>query len=233
MAENKDLTTPEAVNAPEELEEVDGSDILDDELENEGLRPKQSFLKDVFDFLEMLILAACAILLVFTFVARISVVEGPSMNRTLEDGDRLIVSNLFYTPAQGDIVVFQDLDSGRESAIVKRIIATGGQTVVLNYGTVDGVYCVTVTVDGVVLDESAYRYYDPKIDDGRKYRYRGTTTYRVPEDCIFVMGDNTYNSEDSRGDFGYVKKDKILGRVIFRLMGDDFSDFFTKFNVVK
>ncbi len=233
MTENDKLAPAESIPNSPQPEELDGSSTLDDELQNESLRTNQSFLKDVFDFLEMLILAACAILLVFTFVARISVVEGPSMNQTLENGDRLIVSNLFYSPAPGDIVVFQDLDSGRESAIVKRIIATGGQTVVLDYGTINGIYCVTVTVDGVVLDESAYRYYDPKIDDGRKYRYGGTTTYVVPEDSIFVMGDNTYNSEDSRGAFGYVKKDKILGRVVFRLMGDDFSDFFTKFSVVK
>ena len=233
MTENQKLAAVEETPVSLQPEEVDGSNILDDELQNESLPPSSNFLKDIFDFLEMLILAACAILLLFTFVARISVVEGPSMNRTLEDGDRLIVSNLFYTPAQGDIVVFQDLDSGRETAIVKRIIAMGGQTVVLDYKTVDGIYCVTVTVDGAVLDESAYRYYDPTIDSGRKYRYQGTATYVVPEDSIFVMGDNTYNSEDSRGAFGYVKKDKILGRVIFRLMGDDFSDFFTKFSVVK
>ncbi len=229
-----DKLSSEEIKDPSPLfpEEVDGSDMLDDELQNEGIRSRAGFLKDLFDFLEMLIIAAAAILLLFTFVARISVVTGVSMNNTLEEGDRLLVSDLFYTPKRGDIVVFQDLESGRDSAIVKRVIATEGELVVLSYEMKDGVYAVTITIDGEVLDEP-YRYYDPNASFDRKYAYHGTQVYTVPEGCIFVMGDNTYNSEDSRGDFGYVSTDKVLGRVIFRLMGADLSDFFSKFSTVK
>ncbi len=225
---NEEITTEETTPL---TEEVDGSDIREDELQNEGIQSKAGFLKDVFDFLEMIIIAAAAILLIFSFVARISVVDGPSMNQTLENGDRLIVSDLFYTPKRGDIVVFQDLEH-RESAIVKRIIATGGETVVLSYDTTPDGYTVTITVNGKKLNEP-YRYYNPTASSDHKFRYQGTYTYRVPKDCIFVMGDNTYNSEDSRGEFGYVKTDKIIGRVVFRLMGDDLSDIFAKFSTVK
>lgn len=214
-------------------DEIDGTDLTEDEDSVAGnVRARSRLAGDLFDFFEMLILAACTILFLFAFVARVSIVEGASMNQTLEDGDRLIVSDLFYTPSQGDIIVFQDLESGHDNAIVKRIIATGGQTVVLSYGYVDGIYAVTVTVDGVTLDETAYRYYDLSLPSRYRERYQGTTTYVIPEGCVFVMGDNTYNSEDSRGDFGFIEEEKILGRVVFRLMGDDFSDLFSKFGPI-
>lgn len=214
-------------------DEIDGSDLAEDETPIAGdVRARSRLAGDIFDFFEMLILAACAILFLFTFVARVSVVEGASMNQTLENGDRLIVSDLFYTPSQGDIIVFQDIESGHSSAVVKRVIATGGQTVVLSYGYVDGVNTVTVTVDGVTLDETSYRYYDLSLPSHYRDRYQGTATYVVPEGCVFVMGDNTYNSEDSRGDFGFIEEEKILGRVIFRLMGDDLSDLFSKFGPI-
>lgn len=212
----------------ENTDEIDGSDFVEEEFPLMPVRTRGRLARDIFEFFEMLVITACAVLFLFTFVARISVVDGASMAMTLEDGDKLIVSDLFYTPAQGDIVVFQDLDSGRDGAIVKRIIATGGQTVTLTYEH----NFVRVAVDGEVLDESSYRYYDLSLPSSYRDRYQGIVNYTVPEGCVFVMGDNTYNSEDSRGDFGYIKEEKILGRVVFRLMGDNFSDFFDKFGTI-
>ena len=226
------------VNAPDE---VDGSDISEDEAAPADIQVKKNRAFDIFEFLEMLILAACAIMLFFSFVARICTVDGPSMNNTLADGDKLIVSDLFYTPAQGDIVVFQDLElvnpqTGKpyyEYAIIKRVFATAGQTVVLHYEVEGPLYVVTVTVDGVVLDEP-YRYYDVTASPSK---FEGTTSktevYSVPEGCLFVMGDNTYHSEDSRGRFSYVDEDKVLGRAIFRLGGKDLSSLFSKFGFIK
>lgn len=214
-------------------DEIDGSDFAEEDMPIAGdIHARSRFANDLFEFFEMLIVAACAILFLFTFVARVQVVDGDSMLRTLEDGDRLVVSGFFYTPEAGDIVVFQDLDSGREHAVVKRVIATGGQHVMLNYRYVDGVNTVSITVDGEWLDETAYRYYDTSLPAAYRDRYQGTVTYTVPEGCIFVMGDNTYNSEDSRGDFGFIEEEKVLGRVVFRLMGDDLSDVFSKFGPI-
>lgn len=220
-------------------DEIDGSDVGEEEIAPGEIRTKPNRAMDIFEFLEMLILAACAIMLVFTFVARICTVDGPSMNGTLEHGDKLIVSDLFYTPAQGDIVVFQDLDilnetTGKpqyENAIIKRVIATAGQTVELRYTTQGDIITVTVTVDGEVLEEP-YRYYDPAPGTW-KDRYTGTSVHQVPQGCLFVMGDNTYHSEDSRGVFGFVEVDKVLGRAVFRLGGSDPSSFFSKFGFVK
>lgn len=211
-----DLTKPD---------EIDISDISDDENYTGTLQTGPKWSHEIFDFLEMLILAACAIMFIFTFVARISTVEGSSMNQTLEHGDRLIVSNLFYEPSQGDIIVFQDLDSPYSDAIVKRVIAVGGQTVRLSYDAIDN---LTIYVDGVLLEED-YRYYDIVRYNPEEHI---SAEYTVPEGHVFVMGDNTYNSTDSRGVFGFVSEDKILGRVIFRLAGDDIHSIFQKFGPV-
>ncbi len=212
---------------------IDGSDFAEEDTPISGdIHARSRFANDVFEFFEMLIIAACAILFLFTFVARVQVVDGDSMLGTLEDGDRLVVSGLFYTPEQGDVVVFQDLDSGRNHAVVKRVIATGGQSVTLSYRYVDGVNTVWITVDGEWIDETAYRYYDTSLPASYRDRYQGTVTYDVPEGCIFVMGDNTYNSEDSRGEFGFIEEEKVLGRVVFRLMGDNLSDIFSKFGPI-
>ncbi len=219
-------------NTAPATDELDDTSLPTEEVDAPAeIRTKGLSFSDVFDFFEMLIIAACAILLLFTFVARLSVVDGDSMKNTLEHGDRILVSNLFYTPQQGDIIVFQDLESGMDTAVIKRVIATGGQTVKLTYDKVGGVYRVKVEIDGAVLDESAYRFYDLTLPEGMRYIYHNET-YTVPEGHVFVMGDNTYNSDDSRGTFGYIANEKILGRVVFRLMGNDFSDFFSKFGAV-
>lgn len=220
-------------------DEIDGSDMVDDESAPVAIQTKPNRAVDVFEFLEMLIIAACVIMFIFSFVARICTVDGPSMNNTLEHGDVLIVSDLFYTPKRGDIVVFQDLEiidltTGKpyyENAIIKRVIATGGQNVVLHYEQEGDLYLVTITVDGEVLDEP-YRYYDP-TPTAWKDRYTKPVAYTVPEGCLFVMGDNTYHSEDSRGVFSFVEEDKVLGRAVFRLGGGDFSKLFQKFGTIQ
>lgn len=209
-------------------DEIDATDAEEECVPVREIRTKPQIALEVFEFLEMLILAACAIIFLFSFVARLSTVDGSSMFRTLEHGDKLIVSDLFYTPKQGDIVVFQDAgNTDYPSAIVKRVIATEGQTVVLQYTPQGDRNLLTVTVDGEVLDETKYRHYDTSLPKEFIFRYEGTTTYVVPEGCVFVLGDNTYNSEDSRGSFGYIEEDEILGRVIFRVCGEKFSSIFS------
>ena len=216
----------------EPQEELDATAIADDEGFAAGeVQTKSKLSSDIFDFLEMLAVAACAIILLFSFVFRLSSVEGASMVGTLDDGDKLIVSGLFYEPKQGDIVVFQDLENEHhKSAIVKRVIAVGGQTVKIRYNPSGNVNTITVTVDGVELKES-YRYYNEKYFNAQVHV--GEMTYTVPEGSLFVMGDNTYISDDSRGSFGYVDEDKVIGRVVFRLCGEDISSLFVKFGTVK
>ena len=83
----------------------------------------------------------------------------------------------------------------------------------------------------MTIDEP-YRYYDTSLPSGYAYRYTGTHVYEVPEGHLFVMGDNTYNSEDSRGEFSFIKEEQVLGRVVFRIWCDDLSELGSKLGPV-
>jgi len=163
---------------------------------------------EMFDWLQCIVFALIVCILVFTFIARTVGVIGGSMENTLFEGERLVISKLFYTPQHGDIVVLRQ-DTFRNEPIVKRVIATEGQTVDIDFEE-----CV-VYVDGVALDEpytkdyGNYTYYDPQDFEGE---------VTVPEGCIFVMGDNRNGSTDSRTEsIGFVDTRKILGKVILRI----------------
>lgn len=114
----------------------------------QGAKPRRDTSGGREMYLNIRVLAAMmtVFVLVFTFVARIIVVSGPSMENTLLNGDLLLVWSLGYTPQQGDIVVLTQ-ESYQEDSIVKRVIATGGQRVDIDY--VNGV----VYVDGAALEE--------------------------------------------------------------------------------
>ncbi len=169
---------------------------------------KFKIAREIYDWVEIFVFTITAILLVFTFLIRIAYVDGPSMNHTLHDKEMLAVSNLFYTPKNGDIVVFQSPDSGIEGGLVKRVIATEEQTVDIDFST------WTVTVDGVEIDEPYVNYEIGTFM--RRYDIQFPVT--VPKGCVFVMGDNRNHSNDSRSSqIGFVDTRFIFGRVLFRI----------------
>ena len=163
----------------------------------------------VYDFVELFLVLTVVIVVLTTFFVRYSVVDGPSMERTLFDNEKLLVSDFLYTPKQGDIVIFQ-LNDLYDTPLVKRIIATEGQTVEIK---TDGVY-----VNGVCYDDS-FVYLDM---ESTVYRYTPMAPIVVPEGHVFVMGDHRNHSTDSRA-FGCVDERNILGRVVLRLF--PFSSF--------
>ena len=171
---------------------------------------KKKKVKEVLEYAESLTVVFAVMLLIFTFIARPATVDGESMLPTLEDGDRLIISNLFYEPAPGDIVVLcgeADREEGRN--LIKRIIAVGGQTIDIDFETGE------VTVDGEVLDEP-YILERTHLDEGTEF------PLTVPEGEVFVMGDNRNASRDSRSlSVGTVKEEYIVGRVLFRFFPFD------------
>lgn len=158
------------------------------EEEQSGAKPRKdaSDGKEMYLNIRVLVGMMTVFVLIFTFVARIIVVSGPSMENTLIEGDLILVWSLGYTPRQGDVVVLTQ-ESYQEDSIVKRVIATGGQQVDINY--VSG----TVFVDGQALDEDYIKetMLTPSYGEGINH-------VTVPEGCIFVMGDNRNQSADSR-----------------------------------
>ena len=170
---------------------------------------------DLFYWLNALTTALVILVLVFTFFGRLTRVDGQSMDYTLQNNELLLVWSLGYTPQQGDIVVLNKTTAthlgGR--AIVKRVIATGGQTVDIDYNT------STVYVDGKPLDEPYL--WEPMMDI---YGSRGSTHIEVPEGSIFVMGDNRNGSDDSRDNLiGTIDEDYVLGKAFFSIF--PFSKF--------
>ena len=168
-----------------------------------------SIARSLYDWLEIFAVSIAVVFVLFAFVARIAVVDGNSMLPTLENGDKLIVRHLFYTPKQGDIVVCQSETYGMDKPLVKRIIATEGQTVRLDREN------WTVYVDGEPLNES-YIYREGGYMVGWEYPEDEIT---VKEGHVFVMGDHRNDSLDSRMlRVGQIDARYVIGEVVFRFM---------------
>ena len=188
-----------------ETEASDADEISDDEDNDENEKPKKrvnwrkSLLIYAHDVLYLL-----AILIVVSLFLRVVVVSGTSMTNTLKDGDYLLVlSNVFYrNPDQGDIIVVSKSTFDDGKPIVKRVIATEGQTVDIDFDL--GV----VYVDGIALDEP-YTKTPTTLQEGV------TFPLVVEEDCVFVLGDNRNGSRDSRyPDIGQIHEKEIIGKVL-------------------
>ncbi len=193
--------------------------MSDNESSQEQALPRgDSFKLDLFYWLQALVFALVPLILVFTMLGRVSNVIGTSMLPTLNDGDLLLVQSLGYTPKQGDVIVLNKYTATflGDEAIVKRVIATGGQAVAIDYAA------QTVTVDGVALDEPYIL--EAMQDVGLYNSYMATYSLTVPEGSLFVMGDNRNGSTDSRDTrLGTIDQRYVLGRAWIVLF--PFSDF--------
>ena len=217
---------------PESVEPDNEEQAIPEEQEEKKNEQKIRRIDTVFDFVELFIFTLVAVLVITSFFFRHSIVEGDSMNNTLIDKETLIITSFLYTPEQNDIIVFEDYGTGLRKPLVKRVIATEGQTVRV---TKNG-----IIVDGVLLEE------DYVFTDGIDYRYSTTPptnsklklldsfTYRpgeyyefvVPENELFVLGDHRNESTDSRL-LGTVSEDSVLGKVVLRIFP------FAKFGAVE
>ncbi len=166
---------------------------------------KSSFLSEIFDFLEIFVFSACFVILLFTFAFRLARVDGPSMEDTLIENEVLVVSDLPYEP--GDVIVFYEVSGRFHESIVKRVIATEGQVVDIDFST------WTLKVDGEVVDEP-YRKLTRDVFRTSDLKY----PYTVPKGHIFVMGDNRNHSADSRSsELGPIDTRQVVGKVLFRV----------------
>ena len=157
-------------------------------------------------FFVWLVVFAVALVVAFvlsSFVFANLVVEGESMYSTLDSNDRVFVNKLSYRlhdPNRGDVVVLHQVTGASERDLIKRVIGLPGETVEVRN--------CAVLIDGRVLNEP---YLDPAVvtptDCGGDYVLDGV----VPDDHVFVMGDNRGGSQDSRV-IGPISEDDLVGR---------------------
>jgi len=220
---NLDTENEGAVSSDAENTETEVNVELDEN--GNPVKKKRSFFAEAFDAFETFCYALVLMTVLFVFVFRFVTVNGTSMVNTLHHEDKLIISDMFYTPETGDIVVLNTDGIGKfsDKYIIKRIIATGGQKVEIDFES------WAVSVDGIKLEE-AYVNYDSsrpmesaqwingaaEVDRTYVNDTLVTASFTVPEGMFFAMGDNRNGSSDSRA-AGCFEVERILGRVLIRV----------------
>lgn len=200
-------TPEEAIDgAPEPAEEEE-----DDEPELPPYNPDKPRRIDArFDLVELFIVTLAIVMIISSFFFRHTVVDGASMEKTLYDREHLIISDVFYTPKRGDIIVFADYTTSVKKNLVKRVIAIEGDK-------------VKITRDGQVIVNGRVQEEDYVNIDKPGYTYR-PLEITVPAGELFVMGDHRNESVDSRDPYvGTISEDAVLGRVLIRIY--PFSEF--------
>lgn len=179
--------------------------IQDKTADKKGKKRKLTFTESLYESISVIVMAFFSMTLIFTFVFRIVGVSGTSMYDTLDDGEWLIVSPYYVTqPQYGDIVISTHRVTTM-GPIVKRVIATAGDTVEIH---TDG----SVYVNGEKLNESSY--IDPTYINDGDWDYPIT----VPDGYVFLLGDNRGVSADSRYQYvGLASVDMIFGKALIRL----------------
>ena len=159
--------------------------------------------KEMYDWIYSLVIALIICVIIFAFFIRVVDVVGTSMNPTLNNSDKMLVSGLFYKPSVGDVVVFKKNEYDPDKALVKRVIAVEDQEINIDFDK--GI----VYINGQPIVEDYIL--EPTMN---KLDFIGPKT--VPEGCVFVMGDNRNASMDSRKtEIGMVDTRLILGKAYF------------------
>lgn len=186
---------------------------------------KQSVIAEIFDYYELCIFSVCIVIVIFSFFIRLCRVDGQSMEDTLHHGEMLVVSDIFYTPKEGDVIVFhqtggqnQDIYSfSLNEPIVKRVIATSGEWI-----------DIKLTGDKLTVTVYDKNKENPRVLKEDYAKYSGSPSWnptgyheyplQIPDGYVFVMGDNRWHSTDSRSALvGLVDTRRILGQATFRV----------------
>lgn len=185
----------------------------DDEKENYLEQPKINWKRELWEWVQAIVIALVISLLLKNYVMTLAKVDGESMEPTLQNADRLYVNRVMYKPEKGDVIIFEPAsDPGRP--YIKRVIATEGDTVYIDFMTGD------VYVNDEIIDEP-YIAQPTNLVGSYIYRLMQNAEYSrenpivVEKDKVFVMGDNRNASKDSR-EIGQVPNDEIIGHAVFR-----------------
>ena len=197
---NPDYESTDSINEKDSAHENETLAADAEQIATQEKKPR--LFSELFDYLEVIVIAICAVVLLFSFGFRWCRVQGDSMMTTLFNGEALIISDAFYTPQREDIIVFHQTGNLNE-AVVKRVIATEGQTVHIDFE--NGI----VYVDGKEIHEP-YILGSTTMEEGVRF------PLTVDEGCVFVLGDNRDDSKDSRDpEIGLIDKREIMGKVVF------------------
>ncbi len=246
-------TEPVANVSEEEITETAAVSDLDDELAEaladvEGEEAPDTPAEEVpgfgvqalsfaFDLTELFTLSFAVVIIILCFFLRHSPVSGESMMPTIQHADTLLVSDVGYAPAHGDVVIVQSLHN-LEKPLVKRVIAVGGDKIEINFER------WMIKVNGIVIEQRLDANGNPsKIGGDYVYYHEGTSmrigsndgsdlykigfTYdapsgsylaTVPEGHLFILGDNRNDSKDSRdASVGFVDQRLVVGKAIYRI----------------
>lgn len=173
--------------------------------------PRESAAKVLRDWIFVILVALAAALLVRVFVLQQFYISGPSMESTLFQDDRVLVNKLSYRfsdISRGDVVVFDRVTTSggvvAHDDLIKRVIAVGGDTIAIQR-------CAVVVNGAPIAEPYLDAPIDPTGDLGSQCRVVDMPTLTVPDDQVFVMGDNRAESFDSRS-FGTIPKKLVIGR---------------------
>lgn len=195
---------------------------LDSKLPNPPAKTRGESLRSIFSTIGLIILAPILALLISAFVLQSYQVDGQSMEKTLQNNDRLIVNKLprtlsrigghAYIPKRGDIIIFNqsglNAGFGGQKQLIKRVVGLPGERVIIK----DGVITVynKAQPDGFKPDFSGLYHIDAVSTPGN-------VDVELSDNQLFVCGDNRTNSEDSRY-FGPIEAKNIVGRLSIRVL---------------
>ncbi len=179
-----------------------------------GLKETKNFWQEIYEWVDSIVITVVVILMVFTFLFRQVKIDGGSMEPTLQGEERIIISDLFYSPCYGDIVVISS-EVYENKPIIKRVIATEGQWVDIRDGKVfvgDSLEQMNIVGEEFIGDVETVQSISSNIYGSHSY------PLQVPENRLFVLGDNRAVSLDSRSEsVGFVDERQVLGKALFRV----------------
>lgn len=206
----------EEIRQEENTEAAEAENSSGDPDEEKAEKPKKPFA-DALDWVSCMVYAVAAMLALNLFFFRSITVSGPSMLDTLQDGDKVVATNFCYTPSYGDVVVIQ-ADKLKNKVtdmwgepIIKRVIAVGGDTIRIDFTKGEVYRNGELLEEDYIKDLTFFRQDDSWME--------GNKDYTVPENTVFVMGDNRGVSNDSRNlpQVGFVDTRFIMGKAFVRV----------------